>query len=101
MSPTQATIIPINSEFDDYAKEIEAKMLSRGMRVEVDCRNETMGKRIREAQLQKINYVIVVGANEKDAGTVSLRARGGIDLGVMPIDEMIDRLDVEIKEKKR
>ena len=101
LSPTQATIIPINSEFDDYAKEIEAKMLAEGMRVEVDCRNETMGKRIREAQLQKVNYVIVVGANEKESGTVSLRARGGIDLGVMPICEMIAKLKEEIDTKKR
>ncbi len=101
LSPTQAVIIPVNSEFDDYAKEIESKMLSCGMRVEADLRNETMGKRIREAQLQKVNYVIVVGANEKEAGTVSLRARGGIDLGVMPIDEMISKLNTEIDEKKR
>ena len=101
LSPTQAVIIPVNSEFDDYAKEIESKMLACGMRVEADLRNETMGKRIREAQLQKVNYVIVVGANEKEAGTVSLRARGGIDLGVMPIDEMISKLSQEIDEKKR
>jgi len=60
-----------------------------------------MGKRIREAQLQKVNYVIVVGANEKESGTVSLRARGGIDLGVMPIGEMVDKLCEEIDTKKR
>ena len=101
LSPTQAVIVPINSDFDDYAREIEAKMLSEGMRVEVDCRNETMGKRIREAQLQKVNYVVVVGANEKENGTVSLRARGGIDCGVMPIDEMVQKLKEEIDTKKR
>ena len=101
LSPTQAVIVPINSDFDDYAREIEAKMLSEGMRVEVDCRNETMGKRIREAQLQKVNYVVVVGANEKENGTVSLRARGGIDCGVMPIDEMVAKLKEEIDTKKR
>ncbi len=101
LSPTQATIVPINSEFDEYAKEIQAKMLSRGIRVEVDCRNETMGKRIREAQLEKINYVLVVGANEKEAGTVSLRARGGINLGAMTIDEMLNKLTTEIEEKAR
>ncbi len=101
LSPTQAVIVPINSDFDDYAREIEAKMLAEGMRVEVDCRNETMGKRIREAQLQKVNYVVVVGANEKENGTVSLRARGGIDCGVMPIDEMILKLKEEIDTKKR
>ncbi len=101
LSPTQATIVPINSEFDDYAKEIQAKMLERGIRVEVDCRNETMGKRIREAQLEKVNYVLVVGANEKEAGTVSLRARGGVNLGAMTIDEMLNKLTTEINEKVR
>ena len=101
LSPLQAVIVPINSDFDDYAKEIEAKMLAQGMRVEVDCRNETMGKRIREAQLQKVNYVVVVGANEKENGTVSLRARGGIDCGVMPIDDMVGKLKTEIDNKVR
>ncbi len=101
LSPTQAVIVPINSEFDDYAKEVQAKMLERGMRVEVDCRNETMGKRIREAQLEKVNYVVVIGANEVESGTVSLRARGGVNLGVMSIDEMLDKLSTEINEKAR
>ena len=101
LSPTQATIVPINSEFDDYAKEIQAKMLAKGIRVNVDTRNETMGKRIREAQLEKVNYVLVVGANEKEAQTVSLRARGGINLGAMSIDEMLDKLCTEIEQKVR
>ena len=101
LSPTQAVIVPINSEFDEYAKEIQAKMLERGIRVTVDTRNETMGKRIREAQLEKVNYVLVVGANEKEAGTVSLRARGGINLGAMSIDEMLEKLCTEIEQKVR
>ena len=101
LSPTQATIVPINSEFDEYAKEIQAKMLEKGIRVTVDTRNETMGKRIREAQLEKVNYVLVVGANEKEAGTVSLRARGGINLGAMSIDEMLQKLTEEIENKVR
>ena len=101
LSPTQATIVPINSEFDEYAKAIQAKMLEKGIRVNVDARNETMGKRIREAQLEKINYVLVVGANEKETNTVSLRARGGINLGVMSIDEMLDKLVTEIETKAR
>ena len=101
LSPTQATIVPINSEFDEYAKGIQAKMLEKGIRVNVDARNETMGKRIREAQLEKINYVLVVGANEKETNTVSLRARGGINLGVMSIDEMLDKLVNEIETKAR
>ena len=101
MSPTQAVIIPINPDFDDYARKVESAMLAKGMRVEIDARNETMGKRIREAQLQKTPYMIVVGANEVENGTVSVRARGGVDCGVMTIDEMLAKLSEEIKTKKR
>ena len=101
LSPTQAVIVPINSEFDEYAKEVQAKMLEKGIRVNVDTRNETMGKRIREAQLEKVNYVLVIGANEKEAGTVSLRARGGVNLGAMTIDEMLEKLTTEIEQKVR
>ena len=101
LSPTQVVIVPVNSEYDEYAKEVQARMLEKGIRVECDLRNETMGKRIREAQLQKVNYVIVVGANEKESNTVSLRARGGIDLGAMSIDDMLNKLCTEIENKVR
>jgi threonyl-tRNA synthetase len=101
LSPTQAVIIPINAEYDEYAKKVEAAMLAKGMRVEIDSRNETMGKRIREAQLQKTPYMIVVGANEAESGTVSVRARGGIDCGVMSIEDMVAKLAEEIETKKR
>ena len=60
-----------------------------------------MGKRIREAQLDKVNYVLVIGANEVESGTVSLRARGGINLGAMTIDEMLNKLTEEIENKVR
>jgi threonyl-tRNA synthetase len=60
-----------------------------------------MGKRIREAQLEKVNYVVVIGANEVESGTVSLRARGGINLGVMSIDDMVNKLSEEIESKAR
>ena len=101
MSPTQAVVIPLNEEFADYAKSIVDKMDDENMRVELDDRNETLGKRIREAQLEKIPYVIVVGAKEKETGTVSLRARGGVDLGSMTIDEMLEKFRKEIREKTR
>ena len=101
MSPTQAVVIPLNEEFADYAKSIVDKMDVENMRVELDDRNETLGKRIREAQLQKIPYVIVVGAKEKETGTVSLRARGGVDLGSMPVEEMLEKFRKEIREKTR
>ena len=101
LSPTQAVIIPINSDCEAYAQKVKDKMDALNMRVEIDGRNETMGKKIREAQLQKVPYVIIVGNNEVESETVSLRARGGIDCGSMTIDEMTNKLFTEIVEKKR
>ena len=101
LSPTQAVIIPINSDCEEYCNGVMEKMEALGMRVEVDTRNETMGKKIREAQLQKIPYVIVVGNNEIENGTVSLRARGGVDCGSMTVEEMTNKLLLESATKKR
>ena len=75
-------------------------MEARGMRVELDVRNETMGKRIREAQLQKVPYMLVVGANEQKDGTVSIRTRAGTDGGVKTVAEMLAQFTEEIVTKK-
>ncbi len=101
ISPVQASVIPLNPEFNDYAKEIADKMDLEGMRVKLDDRNETLGKRIREAQLEKIPYMLVVGANEKENGTVAVRSRKGEDLGTMKVDEMLAAFRAEINEKRR
>ena len=101
MAPTQATILPITSEFDGYAKEIQAKMQALGIRVELDSRNEKIGYRIREAQLSKVPYMLVVGANEMADGTVAVRARKEGEGGVMTVDEMLAKFTKEIAEKKR
>ncbi|CAH1205243.1 Threonine--tRNA ligase 1 [Paenibacillus auburnensis] len=96
LSPQQVKIIPVSSAFDDYAKEVEAKLLKSGIRAEVDLRNEKMGYKIREAQLEKLPYMFVVGENEMNAGSVSIRKRGEGDLGAKPLDEVIESLNAEI-----
>ena len=101
IAPTQAVILPITPEFDDYAKEIKAKMEAADLRVELDCRNEKIGYRVREAQLSKVPYMLVVGANEKEEGTVSIRARKEGEGGVMKVDDMIARFIDEVKTRKR
>ncbi len=100
IAPTQAVIMPINPEFDDYAKEVAAKMEAADLRVELDCRNEKIGYRVREAQLSKVPYMLIVGANEKEEGTVSIRARKEGDGGVMKVDDMIARFIDEVKTRK-
>ncbi|WP_342481420.1 threonine--tRNA ligase [Paenibacillus sp. FSL L8-0340] len=99
LSPQQVKIIPVSSAFDEYAKEVEAKLLKSGIRAEVDLRNEKMGYKIREAQLEKLPYMFVVGENEMNAGTVSIRKRGEGDIGAQPLQEVIDSLAKEIAER--
>ena len=101
LAPTQAIVMPITPEFDDYAKEVVAKMQAADLRVELDARNEKIGYRVREAQLAKVPYMLVVGANEKEEGTVSIRARKEGEGGVMKVDDMIARFTDEVQTRKK
>ncbi len=101
LAPTQAKVIPVIGEFADYAAEVTAKMQAAGIRAELDDRNEKLGYRVREAQLEKIPYMIVIGAEEKENGTVTVRARREGDGGKFTLDEFIGRMKEEIDTKKR
>ncbi len=101
LCPTQATVIPVNADMNGYASEVTEAMEKMGIRVRLDDRNETMGKRIREAQIEKIPYMIIVGAKEQEEKTVSLRNRKGEDLGAMSINDMIVKLITENNQKTR
>lgn len=97
LSPIQAKIIPVSSAFEDYARSVEEKLRDGGIRAESDLRNEKLGYKIREAQLEKIPYMFVVGENEQSAGTVSVRKRGEGDLGAKSVDETLILLQDEIR----
>ncbi|WP_274652420.1 threonine--tRNA ligase [Paenibacillus humicola] len=99
LSPVQAKIIPVSTAYEAYAREVEDKLRAAGIRVESDLRNEKLGYKIREAQLEKMPYMFVVGDNEAQTGTVSVRKRGEGDLGGKPLDEMIGLLQEEIRSK--
>ena len=99
MMPTQCVVIPLGEEYADYAAEVVKELKSNGLRVELDDRNETMGKRIREAQLEKIPYMLVVGAKEKEDGTVSVRSRKGENIGAMSVKDAAARFVAETKAK--
>ncbi len=101
LSPVQVKILPIADRHHDRAYEIRNELEKYGMRVEVDDRSEKIGYKIREAQLQKINYMLVVGDKEVEDGTVSVRKRGGCDLGSMPLNELAAKLNEEIVTKAR
>lgn len=97
LSPVQAKVIPVSGNFDAYAREVEDKLRAAGIRAESDLRNEKLGYKIREAQLEKLPYMFVVGENEQSSGTVSVRKRGEGDLGAKPVDQVIAELQADIR----
>ena len=99
LSPVQAMIMPITDRVNDYATELKEKLSAAGVRVETDLRTEKIGYKIREAQMQKLPYMLVVGDKEKEAGTVAVRTRGGVDLGTMPVDEFVAKITAQIKSR--
>ena len=98
LAPVQVKILTISDKQKAYANKIVEKLMNEGIRVEVDDREEKIGYKIREAQLQKIPYMLIVGDKEVETNTVGVRARKDGDIGQMPIDEFICKIKAEIKE---
>ena len=101
MMPTQVKVLPITDRALDYSNELAQRLDTLGVRVEVDARNEKIGFKIREAQMQKIPYMLVVGDKEAEEKTVAVRARGKGDLGAMSMDEFESMLLKEIATKAK
>ena len=101
LSPVQVKVMPITDRAADYAKSVAAKLDAAKVRVETDLRNEKIGYKIREAQMQKIPYMLVVGDKEAEAETVSVRTRAGVDLGAMPLDEFMAKIGEEISTRSK
>jgi len=91
LMPVQAVVLPISERHADYAKQVLQQLLAAGLRAQADLRNEKITYKIREHSLQKIPYLLVVGDQEKANGGVSVRARGGVDLGAMPLAAFLER----------
>src|SRR5690554_1997966 len=100
ISPTQVKIIPITDSHHEYAEKIYEEYRENGIRVEVDYRNEKIGYKIREAQLQKVPYMLIVGDQELENDKVAVRSRTDGDQGTMDADLFLRRILDEIKEKK-
>ncbi len=96
LAPVQAIVIPIADRHVDYAHEVRQSLRAAGLRADVDARSERMNAKIRDAQLQKIPYMLVVGDREAEAQAVSVRTRAGEDLKSMPVFQFIDRLQDEV-----
>ena len=96
LAPVQVKLLPIADAHKEYAEKVKEELEEVGIRVEVDTRNEKIGYKIREAQLEKVPYMLVLGDKEKEAGTVGVRSRKDGDIGAMPIDEFIAKVVEEI-----
>ena len=100
LSPIQVKILPISEKQHEYCEELKERLQREGIRVEFDDRNEKVGYKIREAQLQKIPYMLVIGDKEKEANAVTVRTRKEADLGQMSVEEFVEKIKEEIENKK-
>lgn len=101
LAPIQCAVTSITDNQGAYAKDVAAKLHAAGLRVQTDLRSEKINYKIRELSLQKLPYILVVGEKEAQTGTVSVRARGGENLGVMSLDAFIKRISTENRERTR
>jgi len=101
LAPTQARVVPVADRFQSYGEQVCGRLKSGGVRAVVDLRNEKVGFKIRDAEVQKIPYILVVGDKEAKVGTVAVRKRGGRDLGVMPIDDLVAIIEKELSPVPR
>jgi len=99
LAPVQALVIPITDRSHDYADIVASRLRDEDIRVEIDKRNEKLQYKIREGEMNKIPYMLIIGDKEKEAGTVSLRARKSGDTGAVKIEEFVDRIKNEITDK--
>ncbi|WP_274365589.1 threonine--tRNA ligase [Paenibacillus thermotolerans] len=100
LAPVQAKLLPVSDRYLDYAFQVKQALGDAGIRAEIDERNEKLGYKIREAQLEKVPYMFVLGENEASSGKVSVRKRGEGDLGAKDLREIIDGICDEIREKR-
>ena len=100
LCPEQVRVIPISEKFHDYAAQVEGRLKSNGIRCFVDQRSEKMGYKIREARLDRVPYMLVVGAKEQEEGLVSVRSRFLGDEGQKSLDTFISEICEEIRTKK-
>jgi len=99
LAPQQVAVASITENQADYARKISEDLQKQGFRVIADLRNDKIGYKIRSLALQKLPYICVVGDKERQAGTVAVRARGGGDLGAMPMSDFADRLRLEVDQR--
>lgn len=99
LAPVQAKVLPISDKFMDYAVQVQKQLRQAGIRVEVDDRNEKIGKKIRDTELMKVPYMLVLGEMEMQEQAISLRIQGQGDQGMLPVTELVERMKHQITER--
>ncbi|MDH3353331.1 MAG: threonine--tRNA ligase [Nanoarchaeota archaeon] len=99
-SPNQIKVMTLNDDVKDYANEVYQKLFDEGFEVEINDKSESMGKKAREAQIQRFNYLVTVGENEKNGNKVAVKTRDSKEIITMDLDEFISKIKEEIKERK-
>jgi threonyl-tRNA synthetase len=100
LAPTQVKLLPISDKFMPYAEIVSTQLKNADIRVEIDDRNEKIGKKIRDTELAKIPFMLVLGEKEVNEGLVAIRRQGKGDMGVVPIAEFIELVNEEVKSKR-
>jgi threonyl-tRNA synthetase len=99
LAPAQVRVLPVSAKHAEHAGTVHRRLLDTGVRAELDDRSEKLGYRVREAQIQKVPYVLVVGEREARDGTASVRKRGGEDVGAMPVERFLAEVTAEIRTR--
>jgi threonyl-tRNA synthetase len=97
LTPEQVKILPVSEKFNDYAQSVAKELISYDIRALVDERNEKVGKKIRDAELEKVPYMLVVGEEEQSSNSVSARKKGEGDIGKLTLTEFANRVNSEVK----
>ena len=99
LTPDQVTVLPVSEKYSEYAKKVCDLMNNSDIRASIDDRNETIGKRIRENELKRVPFIVIVGEKEMGENAVSVRRQGGKDEGMMPVEKFIEQINNEVKEQ--
>ena len=96
LTPDQVAILPISEKFNDYAREVAKRFDEQGVRAVIDDRNEKIGRKIRDNELKRVPYMVIVGEKESAEGLVSMRKQGGGEQATMTVDEFASRIKAEV-----
>jgi len=101
LTPDQVAVLPLSEKYNDYARKVAKQLNEQGVRANIDLRNEKLGRKIRDNELKRIPYMVIVGEKEEAEGLVSMRQQGGGEQRTMPVQEFIDKINAEVAQQTK